>query len=174
MKTPVLCAPKGNGQKQKRTSEFRSRKKHLLFSVLDRTCFAFVGRNKMEILNAAFNRTRVSAHRRQRVRQKKNMKKKLRSASRRACLCRTLPCCHSKPPKTYNFEEAKKINKWLAIITYRCVCSCAKSQWPSAVLIWNWHCNDRNNHQISSLKEKKKLKTQNCILFIIFFVINFF
>lgn len=109
--------------------------------------------------------------------------KKLRSASRRTCLCRAVPCCHSKPSKTYNFEETRnkksKINGSQLLLIAR-VCSCAKSQWPFALLIWNWHCNDGNNHQISSLKEKKKLKTaftsssssSSSIFF--FFVMTFF
>lgn len=116
----------------------------------------------MEIHIAGFNRTRVSAHRTEG--EESGEREKNNVVRRRACLCRAVPCCHSEPSKTYNFEEAKQKkksrNKWLTIITYRSVCSCAKRQCPSALLIWNWHCNDRNNHQISSLKEKEK-KTQN-------------
>lgn len=173
------CAKaKTNIRIQKPQQQQQQQQKNIsFFSVFDGSCFVVVGRNKMEIHIAGFNRTRVSAqNRRRRVSEQQPKKIILRSACRRACLCRAVPCCHSKLAKTYNFEEAKKKtrNKWLTIITYRSVRSCAKRQSPSALLIWNWHCNDRNNHQISSLKEKQKLKTPNCILFFFFFFIIIF
>lgn len=105
------CAKaKTNIRIQKPQQQQQQQQKNIsFFSVFDGSCFVVVGRNKMEIHIAGFNRTRVSAqNRRRRLSEQQPKKIILRSACRRACLCRAVPCCHSKLAKTYNFEEAKK------------------------------------------------------------------